>query len=177
MPSTDTLLCLPSLSKARSKLGINLIGAGQFQDFEILSADANMLSRDSPFLDDSFDLVLCNSVLEHDRYFWKTLAQIKRITRPGGVIGIGVPGYLPLLLESKATKIAKMLSRIGFSASILDPLRASTLTLRTHNYPGDYYRFSPQAVSEVFLEGLVETEIQTLMIPPRVIGFGVKPAR
>ena len=52
---------------------------------------------------------------------------------------------------------------------------AATLTLRTHDYPGDYYRFSPQAMREVFLPDLRDVTVQTLMVPPRIIGAGVKP--
>jgi len=32
-------------------------------------------------------------------------------------------------------------------------------------------------MADVLLEGLVDTELHTLMVPPRLIGFGVKPAR
>jgi hypothetical protein len=53
-------------------------------------------------------------------------------------------------------------------------LAASTLTLRTHQYPGDYYRFSPQAMVEVFFQGLHDVQVQSLMVPPRVIGGGIK---
>ena len=177
VPSEETLLCLPALARARSRIGVNLDGPYRHGDCEILRADANSLASLPGFGDESFDTVLCNSVLEHDRFFWKTLAEMKRVTRPGGVIGIGVPGYAKLSLERTASRLAGALGRIGVPARILDPLRAATLTLQIHNHPGDYYRFSPQSVAEVFLEGLVDTELHTIMLPPRVIGFGVKPAR
>lgn len=45
------------------------------------------------FEDQKFDAVLCNAVLEHDKYFWKTIAEIKRVTKPDGLIVIGTPGY------------------------------------------------------------------------------------
>ena len=156
---------------------MNLDGPHWYRDFEILQANANDLSTHPRFRDDSFDLVLCNAVREHDRCFWKTVAEIKRVTRPGGLIGIGVPAYTTLPLERRFSKLARMFGRFGVPTRMLDPMQASTLTLRVHNYPGDYYRFSPQAVEEVFLEGLVEKELHTLMLPPRVIGFGVKPAQ
>lgn len=156
---------------------MNLDGPHRHRDVEILRADANSLASMPGFGDDSFDTVLCNSVLEHDRFFWRTLAEMKRVTRPGGVIGIGVPGYAKLPLERTASRLARTLAWIRVPGRIRDPLGASTLTLQIHDHPGDYYRFSPQAVAEVFLEGLVDTELHTLMLPPRVIGFGVKPAR
>ena len=86
-------------------------------------------------------------------------------------------GYTTLPLERRASRFARIFGRLGLPAPFLDPLRASTLTLKVHDFPGDYYRFSPQAVEEVFLEGLVEKELSTMMLPPRVIGFGIKPAR
>ena len=177
VPSDESLLCLPALAGARSRVGVSLDGPHRCRGYDILRADANALAALPGFGNESFDTVLCNSVLEHDRFFWQTLSEMRRLTRPGGVIGIGVPGYAKLPRERSASRLAGMLSKIGVPAGILDPMRASTLTLQIHNYPGDYYRFSPQAVAEVFLEGLVEAEVHTVMLPPRVIGFGVKPAR
>ena len=177
VPSDETLLCLPALAGAQRRIGVNLDGPHRHGAIEILRADANSLACLPGFGDESFDTVLCNAVLEHDRFFWKTLAEMKRVTRPGGVIGIGVPGYTKVPLERTASRLARLLGWIGVPSRILDPLRAATLTLQIHNYPGDYYRFSPQAVADVFLEGLVDTELHTIMLPPRVIGFGVKPAR
>jgi len=171
VPSADTLLCLPAIARAKSKVGINLNGPSRYADFEILRGDANALSC---FADESFDTVLCNSVLEHDRCFWLSLSEMNRVTRPGGLIVIGVPGFATLPIERRASRLARLLRRLGVAHALLDPAEASTLTLRTHAFPGDYYRFSPQAVREVFLEGLLDTELHTLMLPPRIIGSGVK---
>lgn len=175
--SDDTLLCLPSLTAARSRVGVNLAPSQYYRGFEILQADANRLSSLPGFEDASFDTVLCNSVLEHDRFFWRTLAEIRRLTRPGGVIGIGVPGYVKLPLERIASRLSSVLGRIGVPSAILDPLRASTLTLQMHPCPADYYRFSPQAMTDVLLAGLEDLEVHRIMSPPRLIGFGVKPSR
>ena len=172
VPSQDSLLCLPALAGAKSKVGINLDGPSRYADFEILRADANALTC---FADESFDTVLCNSVLEHDKHFWKSLSEMKRVTRPGGLIVIGVPEFTTLPFERKASRLASILSRLGVSRALLDAIDASTLTLRTHTFPSDYYRFSPQAVRDVFLDGLIETELHTLMLPPRIIGVGIKP--
>ena len=54
---------------------------------------------------------------------------------------------------------------------------APTPTLAIHDFPGDYYRFSPQAMREVLLDGLDEREVEELMLPPRLIGSGRRPAR
>ena len=70
----------------------------------------------------------------------------------------------------------KILRRIPFFGTPvrrrLEHLFASTLTLHVHNYPGDYYRFSPQAFREVFFEGMQDVEIFPLLTPPRIIGSG-----
>jgi SAM-dependent methyltransferase len=177
MPSPDTLLCLPALRHARRRVGVNLDGPATFGDIEIRRGNANDLRGIDGFDDGSFDMVLCNSMLEHDPYFWKTLAEMRRLVRPGGVIGIGVPGYVKLPLERRVAALTRLLSRIGVSEGWLERWRASTLTLQVHNFPSDYYRFSAAAMADVLLEGLVATELHTLMVPPRLIGFGVKPAR
>jgi len=173
VPSDCTLLCIPALAGAKSKLGINLEGPWRHRDFEILRADANTLC----FTDESFDTVLCNSVLEHDKFFWKSVKEMIRVTRPGGLIAIGVPGFSSLPAERTASRLARMLGRLGISQAVLDAMDASTLTLRTHHFPGDFYRFSPQAVTEIFLDGLLDKELHTLMLPPRIIGVGIKPPK
>jgi len=44
-----------------------------------------------PFLDDSFDVVVSSSCLEHDQVFWRTFEEMIRVTRPGGLIYLLVP--------------------------------------------------------------------------------------
>jgi len=157
-PDESTLLNLPALTGAREKIGINKAGASRFKEFSILEADANAMTC---FPDQRFDVVLSNSVLEHDRYFWKTLVEIRRVTRPGGLIAIGVPGYSQQPPRG-----------ILFGG---DALRHSTLTLRVHNFPGDYYRFSEQAFREVLFEGMEDVAIRNVLMPPRIIGVGIRP--
>ena len=59
------------------------------------------------FPDQRFDVVLCNAVLEHDRFFWETLAEIRRVTRAGGLVVIGTPGFRDLPYENKASPSAR----------------------------------------------------------------------
>ena len=159
--SPDSLLTLPALAGARSKIGVNIAGESAYADFSILRANANRLDG---FADASFDTVLCNSMLEHDPFFWLSIAEMKRVARPGGLIAIGVPGFVELPAERSVGRV--------FGGSWM---AASTLTLRTHHHPGDYYRFSPQAVRDVFLADLRDVTVETLMLPPRIIGAGIKP--
>ena len=86
------------------------------------------------------DMVLCNATLEHDRYFWRSLAEMKRVLRPGGLLVIGVPGYV----ENPERDHGK-----------------STHTYRVH-YKFDYYRFSEQAVRDVFFEGMLAVEVHAI---------------
>src|SRR4029077_14822716 len=83
VPSAMTLLTLPSLKHADEKIGINIELPSRCGDIDILQENANAMDS---FPADRFDTVLCNSTLEHDKFFWKTLAEIRRVTKPGGLI-------------------------------------------------------------------------------------------
>lgn len=172
VPSEDSLLCLASLAAAPRKVGINLDGPSTFRDFAILRADANDLGC---FRDGEFDTVLCNAVLEHDLFFWKSLEEMRRVTRTGGLIVIGVPGFDRSPLAGWRARI----SRSSFARALFPgrstSLLASTPVLRAHDYPSDYYRFSPQAVAGLFMRGLKEVRVFSHMSPPRIIGSGIKP--
>lgn len=169
-PDDSTLLNLPSLTSASEKIGINRSGESRFKDFAILKVDANDMIF---FPDQRFDVVLCNAVLEHDRFFWTTLAEIRRVARPGGLVVIGTPGYLDLPYQPKLRRLLSILSRLTRHPDGW-PLQHSTLTLSVHNFPGDYYRFSEQAFREVFFEQMTDVVIRTVLVPPRIIGAGTR---
>jgi ubiquinone/menaquinone biosynthesis C-methylase UbiE len=175
IPSDLSLLGMKSLGGATAKIGIDLDGPHEYKDFKIVKGNANSMDC---FQDHEFDAVLCNATLEHDKYFWKTLHEIKRVAKPGGMIVIGVPGYSKLRAEKIKALWARMpLVRRLQVHQYLNMLFTATVTFQIHNWPGDYYRFSPQAVREVFLEGLEQIEVRTIMWPPRIIGVGTKPAK
>lgn len=44
------------------------------------------------FKKDSFDLVVCTEMLEHDDKFWETVENMRWVTKPGGMMFIAVPG-------------------------------------------------------------------------------------
>jgi SAM-dependent methyltransferase len=169
-PDDSTLLNLPSLAGASEKIGINKTGGSRFRDITILEADANDMTG---FPDQRFDAVLCNAVLEHDRFFWMTLAEIRRVVRVGGLVVIGAPGYRQLPFEPKLRRWLARLSRFSGHPDGW-PMQHSTLTLGVHNSPGDYYRFSEQTFREVFFIGMTEVVIRTVLTPPRIIGTGVR---
>ena len=164
MPDDSTLLTLPSLHRAAEKIGINKAGESRFKDFVIRAVDANDMRC---FPSESFDAVLCNSVLEHDPCFWKTLAEIRRVTRIGGLVVIGTPGYTRLPPKSKFRRLVSGMFFARFP-------KHSTPTLDIHNFPGDYYRFSEQTFREVFFENMKDVTIHILLMPPRIVGVGIR---
>jgi SAM-dependent methyltransferase len=174
VPSRESLLCLEALAGATERVGIDLAGPARFDGFEILRGDANAMDC---FPSERFDAVLCNSVLEHDPLFWRALAEMRRVAKRGALIAIGVPGYARSP-RSRALERLRWVGRLPVVGARLGPRiearLAATPTLLVHDFPGDYYRFSPQAMREVLLEGLAEVEVRVIMDPPRVIGAGVK---
>lgn len=177
VPSGDSLLCMSSIRDATEKIGINLDGPHTYRDFMILRGNGNQMYC---FDDNHFDVVLCNAVLEHDKFFWKTLAEIRRVTKPGGLVIIGTPGYIQFPARKSAAKAKQLflsaLGRIGFLDRLCWLLR-STPTIEIHDAPGDYYRFSPQSFREVFFEGMKDVEVYANMFPPIIIGAGVNLKR
>ena len=172
-PSADTLLCLPAIASASERVGLDLDGPHEWRGMTILAGDANRMTQ---FADGSFDAVLTNSVLEHDARFWLTLAEIQRVLKPDGQVVIGVPGYGGS--DSRPLRRLIGLSRFlpGFSADA-GSLRASCLTLSVHNAPGDFYRFSEQAIRRIFLAGYDDIGVECVLNPPRFICWGRKPPR
>src|SRR6185295_6646393 len=96
VPSDESLLCMKALDRATEKIGINLDEASEYKGFKILQGNANSMGC---FPNDRFDVVVCNAVLEHDKYFWKSLSEMKRVAKPGALIVIGVPGYGKMRME------------------------------------------------------------------------------
>jgi SAM-dependent methyltransferase len=172
VPSDDTLLCLKSLGSAGKKVGVNLDGPWTFRDFRILRADANDLGC---FRDGEFDTVLSNAVLEHDPHFWKALEEMRRVTRAGGLIVIGVPGFV----EARPARWLALIGGAPFVKSVfhrrLESRLVSTPVLGIHNCPSDHYRFSRRAVAEVLMGGLKDVRVFSHMNPPRIIGSAIKP--
>ncbi|HBA62162.1 MAG TPA: hypothetical protein DCZ92_15385 [Elusimicrobia bacterium] len=62
--------------------------------FEVFSVDIE--SSVLPFPDSSFDVVVCNQVLEHLKNIFLPLREMDRVVRPGGWLLIGVPNLAGL---------------------------------------------------------------------------------
>ena len=171
-PSSKSLLRMKSLENVKEKVGINLDGPHDLKEYKIYKGNANSMDM---FADEQFDAVLCNAMLEHDKFFWKTLSEIRRVTKPNGFIAIGTPGYKDYKVEKYRLFLDKIpyLRRLRFH-QYMNLFFTSTITFQIHDYPGDYYRFSPQTYKEVFFEGMDQVEIKSLMLPPRIVGSGIK---
>lgn len=173
VPDKRSLLNLDVLRSASERVGIDLGGHHLCENFEILKGNANDMSG---FDSGRFDLVLCNAVLEHDPYFWKSVGEMKRVVRPGGLLVLGVPGYVDRPVGRYIRRALARTPVVGKATyRWFNILITSTLTFHVHDAPGDYYRFSEQAVREVLLGGLTDVRTWYVMFPPRLIGIGRKP--
>lgn len=164
IPDASSLLAMPELSHATELVGINLAPASSFKNFVILSGNANHMPM---FPDARFDCVLCNATLEHDRYFWLTCGEIRRVIKQGGLAIIGVPSY------TKNGDLRRPLRRLFGDRLGLGIFDAS-LTFREHYGPGDYYRFSEMSCREILLDGFHDISVRSIMVPPRTISFGFR---
>ena len=86
----DSLLDAPQIAGAE-RYCLNLLNVPSRDGVITVAGNANDMHM---FDDRSFDLVLCNATLEHDKRFWLSVAEMKRVLRPGGLLVIGVPGYV-----------------------------------------------------------------------------------
>jgi len=174
VPTEKTLLNLPVLRNVTARTGINLEGPFTFKDFEILKGDANNMNQ---FPDNHFGLVLCNAMLEHDKFFWKSVEEVRRVTRPGGLLVIGTPGFADNSFQKFKKGFEKQLWYKAIKSSkTFGFLLSSTLTLEVHGGAyGDFYRFSPAFFREIIFRDFHSVEIIHIMRPPRIIGLGCKP--
>ena len=147
----DSLLRFPELAGAE-RYCLNLVDLPSEDGITAVKGNANDMRQ---FEDGMFDLVVCCSTLEHDKRFWLSVAEMQRVLAPGGLLVIGVPGYVKDEERDQGR---------------------STLTYRVH-YAFDYYRFSEQAVREVFFDGMERVRVRAVMTPPRIIAHGRKPRR
>lgn len=165
----DTLLTLPLLSRAARRVGLNMEPQAALPGIEMVTADANAMTM---FADATFDVVLCNSMLEHDRHFWLSVAEMQRVLKPGGLLMIGVPAFTSQ--RRRLRSVAAALGRIWRAplpgGRALAGVGASTPVLVMHRYPADYFRFGVDAVRDIFFAGMDVVSIDEVMTPPRLIG-------
>ena len=168
-PDPSSLFNLAFL-QGKKRVGLNLFAA-EFDGVQIIEANAN----DMPFEDGSFDIVLSNATLEHDAFFWKSSSEMRRILAPGGVLMLGVPGFVERKAEALVHRVA---ARLPWIVRHMNPLASATLTFKVHYEEGrfgDYYRFSRMAVEEVLFAGMEILSLESVMSPPRFVGAARKP--
>jgi SAM-dependent methyltransferase len=129
-------------------------------DERIHFVQCNSNNMRDAFADGQFGTVLSNAMIEHDKYFWRSLDEMKRVLAPGGILAIGAPGYIP----SKNLK----------EGLLLDKLKKATVTYDVHSAP-DYWRFSRMAFKEVICEGLDILETLTFGQVPILVAVARKP--
>jgi len=164
VPNTNNLLNSSFLDSVKEKIGLNINGPKKFNDFEILEGNANDMIM---FSDEYFECVLCFSVLEHDKFFWKSISEMKRVLEKKGLMIIATPTY-------RNHSLSNILHRIPGTNCFVEIIKKSIITYRVHNFPGDYYRFSEQTFREIFFDGFTNVIIETILNPPHAIGYGLK---
>lgn len=101
-----------------------------------------------PFEDHSFDVVLCNHVLEHVDDDIRAIGEIARVLRPGGFAILQVPFFHPIPDETVS------------DPSVQDPKQREKLfgqNDHVRRYGKDYPRRIAQAGLEPFEDGFVNT--------------------
>jgi len=73
-----------------SYTGLDLTGEPGNNVDLIITADGTL-----PYEDESFDVAVSSSCLEHDPVFWKTISEMIRVTRDEGLIYLNVPSRGP----------------------------------------------------------------------------------
>jgi SAM-dependent methyltransferase len=85
---------LDELSRYGTAFGIDSSAAGVAAAQERGYADVTLgIVEQMPYPDASFDLVTCLDVLEHTQDHERTLAELRRVTAPGGYLIVTVPAY------------------------------------------------------------------------------------
>jgi len=140
--------------------GINISGNfGNFGNFEVIKCDAHNIV----FNDNYFDIILCNSMLEHDGEFWLTIQEVNRVLKPGGIFIAITQGYVDELAE-KYVDMKFVSDRVKYDFC------CSTLTYQIHG--DDYYRFSQKSFQDIIFKGMINVNVVAVMRPPRIIGWG-----
>lgn len=145
-------------------VGVDLEARGDYGS-EFVQATSHGL----PFRSGAFSVVVSCAVLEHDAEFWRSLAEMRRVLEPGGLMVVMVPSYGQASWWSRLEHLV----RVALGPRWVRGPRAATYPL--HGQPQDFYRFSQACVRDVLLAGLDSVSTEVLMAPPRCIGWGHKP--
>jgi len=159
-PGPKSILAGEYFRGKKNRVGINLAKTAMAEDENpIHFVQCNSNDMRAQFGDGHFGTVLSNAVIEHDRYFWRSIEEMKRVLAPGGIMAVGAPGYV----TNKGNKLA-----------LPGTLEKATVTLDLH-VPPDYWRFSRQAFKDVICEGMEILEVRAIMRVPILVAVSRKP--
>jgi len=163
LPTSQGLLTCDELQAVPQKVGISLTKTGTYRGVGVKIMDARKMT----FKDNTFDLVVSSSTLEHVPDFWIVCDEMKRVLAPSGLLIVNVPGY-------GESKLGNKVRGLAFRLGLHDLLKRTTVTMRIHDAPHDYYRFSIHTFRDVVMSGLVDVKIWSVLKPPRIFGTGRK---
>jgi len=153
MYEDDTLLTLPELADC-DRYGLN---PGYHNKADEKKYEFRIYERHiCPSMDANTDLILCNSVIEHDVFWWETIRSMHKCLSLFGAMIVCAPGF-----SSDASK--------NFDVNG----EACTATMAYHSCPFDLYRFSEIGFGYGVLGELHGVQAITFMHPPRIIGIGI----
>ena len=81
-----SLLRFPELA-GTERYCLNLVAMPSDGEITAVQGNANDMKA---FKRDYFDLVLCCSTLEHDKRFWLSVAEMRRVLKPGGRVALAI---------------------------------------------------------------------------------------
>ncbi|HLV81970.1 MAG TPA: class I SAM-dependent methyltransferase, partial [Chthonomonadaceae bacterium] len=79
-----------ALALGRAIAGSDLVGSAEGAKCQFVSGQSEQM----PFPPDTFDLIVCNTVIEHVYDVEATLRDMMRVLKPGGVLYLCAPNYL-----------------------------------------------------------------------------------
>lgn len=96
-----------------------------------LNVDVIASSHEMPFSDETFDVIISSSCLEHDEFFWLTFLEMSRVLRTNGYIYICAPSsgpYHPQMCPSDSWRfypdswrsLAKWSQKNNFNISLVE---------------------------------------------------------
>ncbi len=159
-PGPKSILAGDYFRGKTGRVGINLAKTQMEKDEnQIHFIQCNSNDMRSQFADGQFGTVFSNAVIEHDRYFWRSIEEMKRVLAPGGIMAVGAPGY-----------VANLDNKLGLPKTI----ERATVTFDVHVKP-DYWRFSRQAFKDIICEGMEILELRAIMRVPILVVVARKP--
>lgn len=140
-------------------------------DIESPLAKVKMDIHDIPFPENTFDVVLCNHVLEHVRDDIRAMSEIRRVLKPGGFAILQIPFFKPVQVKTFE------------DPSITDPKEREKIFgqddhVRKYgmDYPQRIERAGLKACEETFALQMSEQEVRQFSIARgEIIYKGVKP--